>query len=225
MPIQQSSLHIETLEGPAPRGAGPGSLPVTCSRICLPDLEKLTALIAPEAEALGFALVRVAWFEHGGQGSDEPTLQVMAERPDTRQLNIDDCAALSHRISDRFDELDPIEEAYRLEVSSPGIDRPLTRLADFADWAGHEAKIEVGEPIGGQKRFRGNLAGADLKAQTVDIVDDGGKHHVIAFDAIVAAKLLLTDRLIGSTAPLESAGADEIEAEPHIEDQQEEDHG
>ena len=127
----------------------------------LPDLDKLTALIVPEAEALGFALVRVAWFETGGQGSDEPTLQVMAERPDTRQLHINDCAALSHRISDLFDELDPIEEAYRLEVSSPGIDRPLTRLKDFTTWIGHEAKIEAIEAIENQKRFRGELAGVD----------------------------------------------------------------
>ena len=114
----------------------------------MPDLDKLSSLIAPEAKALGFSLVRVAWFSNGAQGSDEPTLQVMAERPETRQLNIDDCAALSHRISDLFDELDPIVEAYRLEVSSPGIDRPLTRLADFADWVGHEAKIELSEPMG-----------------------------------------------------------------------------
>src|SRR3546814_545057 len=86
---------------------------------------------------MGLALVRVAFFG----GDSDPTLQVMAERPDTRQLTIDDCADLSRRISDRLDALeeagkDPIEGAYRLEVSSPGIDRPLTRPADFADWAG-----------------------------------------------------------------------------------------
>jgi ribosome maturation factor RimP len=120
----------------------------------LPDLNTLTALIAPEAEALGFALVRVAWFETGGQGSDEPTLQVMAERPDTRQLGIDDCAALSHRISDKFDELDPIVEAYRLEVSSPGIDRPLTRLADFTlIGQGMRLRLKLAEPINGRKRY------------------------------------------------------------------------
>ncbi|MBP6581026.1 MAG: hypothetical protein KA199_05775, partial [Sphingorhabdus sp.] len=101
----------------------------------MPDLEQLSTLIEPEAKALGFDLVRVAWIK-----GDEPTLQIMAERPETRQLNIDDCAALSHRISDKFDELDPIEEAYRLEVSSPGIDRPLTRPADYVRFAGHLAK-------------------------------------------------------------------------------------
>lgn len=192
-------------------------------RMILPDLDKLTAIIAPEAEALGFALVRVAWFETGGQGSDEPTLQVMAERPDTRQLNIDDCAALSHRVSDRFDELDPIKEAYRLEVSSPGIDRPLTRLADFADWAGHEAKVELAEPMDGRRNIRGDLAGVD--GETILVDDRKSGRLTFAFSNLGSAKLLLTDRLIASTAPIATDGADEIQAEPITEDQQEEDHG
>jgi ribosome maturation factor RimP len=153
----------------------------------------------------------LAWFDRGAEGSDEPTLQVMAERPETGQLVIDDCAALSHRISDLFDELDPIEEAYRLEVSSPGIDRPLTRLRDFADWSGHEAKIEVLEPIENQKRFRGELAGVD--GDVVSLTDRTGATHAITFSNILSAKLVLTDRLIASTAPLNSAGADEIEDE------------
>jgi ribosome maturation factor RimP len=177
----------------------------------MPDLDKLAALIAPEANALGFDLVRVAWFDRGGDGSDEPTLQVMAERPDTRQLNIDDCAALSHRISDKFDEIDPIVEAYRLEVSSPGIDRPLTRVKDFIDWAGHEAKIEVSDPVADQKRFRGILGGVD--ADVVAITDKMGVTHNLPFSIIHNAKLVLTDRLIASTAPLNSAGADEIDEE------------
>jgi ribosome maturation factor RimP len=190
----------------------------------LPDLDKLTALITPEAEALGFALVRVAWFETGGQGSDEPTLQVMAERPETRQLNIDDCSALSHRISDLFDELDPIVEAYRLEVSSPGIDRPLTRLADFVDWAGHEAKVELAEPMDGRKNIRGNLAGVDGDIVLMD--DRKAGRLTFSFSALGSAKLLLTDRLIASTAPINSDGADEVDAEPlNDEAQEDEDHG
>jgi ribosome maturation factor RimP len=184
----------------------------------MPDLEKLAAIIEPEAKALGFELVRVMWFERGAEGSDEPTLQVMAERPDTRQLVIEDCAALSHRISDRFDELDPIEEAYRLEVSSPGIDRPLTRLKDFADWVGHEAKIEVHEPIGKQKRFRGDLGGLD--GEMVSITDRTGAAHSILFADILSAKLVLTDRLIASTAPLDSAGADEIDEDNPDQEQE-----
>ncbi|MGL5839138.1 MAG: ribosome maturation protein RimP [Sphingorhabdus sp.] len=184
----------------------------------MPDLTVLADLIAPEAKALGFDLVRVAWFDRGGDGSDEPTLQVMAERPDTRQLNIDDCAILSHRISDKFDELDPIEEAYRLEVSSPGIDRPLTRLKDFSDWAGHEAKIEVSQPIGDQKRFRGNLDGVD--DGVINITDKTGNVHAVPFANIYSAKLVLTDRLIASTAPLDSGGADEIDDELHDNEQE-----
>jgi ribosome maturation factor RimP len=184
----------------------------------MPDLDKLAAIIEPEAKALGFDLVRLAWFDRGGDGSDEPTLQVMAERPETRQLVIDDCAALSHRISDLFDELDPIEEAYRLEVSSPGIDRPLTRLRDYSDWAGHEAKIEVIEPIENQKRFRGDLLG--VEGGVVSITDRTDVTHAIAFSNIISAKLVLTDRLIASTAPLNSVGADEID-ETTLDEEQE----
>src|SRR3954469_23127036 len=101
------------------------------------DIATIEALITPAAEAEGLALVRVKMIG----GTSDPTLQVMAERPDTRQLTLEDCASLSRRISDILDETDPIEHAYRLEVSSPGIDRPLTRIADFDDWKGHQARI------------------------------------------------------------------------------------
>ena len=177
----------------------------------MPDLDALTAIIEPEASALGLVLVRVKWFK-----GDEPALQVMAERPETRQLVIEDCAALSRRISERFDELDPIEEAYRLEVSSPGIDRPLTRLSDFTDWAGHEARIVVNEAVDGRMQLRGDLVG--VEGDTIAI--DDRKHGRIdfAFSNIATAKLLLTDRLIASTAPVKSDGADEIEQEETTED-------
>jgi ribosome maturation factor RimP len=179
----------------------------------LPDLDALTALIEPEAAALGLSLVRVKWFK-----GDEPALQVMAERPDTRQLVIEDCAALSRRISDRFDELDPIEEAYRLEVSSPGIDRPLTRLQDFTDWAGHEARVVVHESVDGRMQLRGDLAGVDGS----NISIDDRKHGRInfTFDNIATAKLLLTDRLIAATAPIKTDGADAIENDEIPEDDQ-----
>lgn len=176
------------------------------------DIAALTRLIEPEARALGFDLVRVKMFG----GTSDPTLQVMAERPDTRQLTIDDCADLSRRISEKLDELeaagrDPIDHAYRLEVSSPGIDRPLTRLQDFADWKGHEARITLAEKIDGRKQFKGDLAGiADGK---VAITDTTGAVHAIAFDAIEDAKLLITNRLIAATRPLSTEGADEFEAE------------
>ncbi len=174
----------------------------------------ITALIETEASALGFDVVRVKWL-----AGDEPTLQVMAERPETRQLVIDDCAALSHRISDKFDELDPIEEAYRLEVSSPGIDRPLTRAKDFADWTGHEARVVLQEAVDGRLQVRGDLNGID--GDMITIEDRKHGRITFAFTNIATAKLLLTDRLIASTAPVNTDGADEIEDETIIEDQQE----
>ena len=122
-----------------------------------PDLTAVTKLIEPEVKALGFDLVRVAMT--GGRSG--PTLQVMAERPDTRQLDLEDCQAISRRISDLLDEKDPIEGSYRLEVSSPGIDRPLTRKIDYADWAGHEPRLKLAETLQGAKQLSGTLDGID----------------------------------------------------------------
>lgn len=172
------------------------------------ELARLTALIEPECAALGFALVRVRLF-----GGDEPTLQVMAERPDTRQLTIDDCAQLSHRLSDMLDREDPIPDAYRLEVSSPGIDRPLTRAADFADWAGHEARIALTDKRDGQKQFKGELLGIAQPGGVVSIRARDGQIFTLPFDSIADAKLVLTDRLIAATAPLSAEGAEEFEKE------------
>ena len=101
---------------------------------------------------------------------------------------------------------DPIEGSYRLEVSSPGIDRPLTRLKDFADWAGHEARITLAEPRGGRKQFSGTLEGID--GDTVKLTGKDGKAYALPFSAIASAKLLLTDKLINATAPLSTEGAD-----------------
>jgi ribosome maturation factor RimP len=178
----------------------------------LADIARLTALIEPEAKALGFDLVRVKMF--GGVG--DLTLQVMAERPTTRQLTIDDCAALSRRISDLFDTLeadgrDPIDEAYRLEVSSPGIDRPLTRMSDFEDWKGHEARIHLTQPVDGRKQLTGVLIGVEGERIAIDVK----KHAVmtIGFDQVADAKLLFTDKLLAATRPLSAEGADEFEPE------------
>jgi ribosome maturation factor RimP len=176
------------------------------------DIAALIRLIEPEATALGFDLVRVALFGKG----DERTLQVMAERPDTRQLTIDDCADLSRRISDVVDALeeagrDPIEGAYRLEVSSPGIDRPLTRLSDYADWTGHEAKLTLDAPLDGQKQFRGEIASVD--GEDIAIRNRTGSVATVPFARIVDAKLVLTDKLIAATVPLSIEGADEEEIE------------
>lgn len=179
------------------------------------DLAALTDLIEPEARALGFDLVRVKLFG----GGEDRTLQVMAERSDTRQLKIDDCSALSRRLSDKFDALeaeghDPIEGAYRLEVSSPGIDRPLTRLSDFDDWHGHEARIVLAEKRDGRKQFKGDLAGTRATDSGGDVLlaTEAGE-IALPFAAIADAKLALTDRLIAATQPLNAEGADELEEE------------
>jgi ribosome maturation factor RimP len=196
----------------------------------LSDIATLTALVEPEAKALGLDLVRVALFGAG----EERTLQIMAERPETRQLTIDDCAALSHRISDRLDALeaegrDPVEGSYRLEVSSPGIDRPLTRLADFADWAGHEAKVQLTEAGAaaheGRKALNGTLRGVEVG--TIAFEDRKSGSMRFRYEDVASAKLILTDRLIAATRPLDATGAEEEDLggdaaaadEDHIEDE------
>jgi ribosome maturation factor RimP len=183
-------------------------------KVHMVDIALLTRLIEPEAKALGFDLVRVKMFG----GKSDPTLQVMAERPETGQLTIDDCADLSRRISDRLDALeaegrDPIEDAYRLEVSSPGIDRPLTRPQDYANWAGHEAKITLVEKIDNRKILTGDLVGIDGDPDDLRVTIDVRGHRPMTVDLaqIQDAKLTITDRLIAATAPLSTEGADEFE--------------
>jgi ribosome maturation factor RimP len=169
------------------------------------DLAGLERLIEPEVRRLGYDLVRVMMIG----GASDPTLQVMAERPDTRQLGIADCERISHRLSECLDLADPIEGSYRLEVSSPGIDRPLTRLNDYSDWAGYEARISVAEPREGRKQFSGTLEGLD--GENVKLTDKSGHAHTLPFSEISSAKLLLTDKLINATAPLSTDGAEHIE--------------
>lgn len=171
------------------------------------DIAEIERLIAPAAEAEGLALVRVKMIG----GTSDPTLQVMAERPDTRQLSLEDCASLSRRISDILDEVDPIEHAYRLEVSSPGIDRPLTRLGDFEDWKGHEARVALAEKLNGRKQYTGELLGTEGDSVLIQV--PGGGAVGIPFAAIHGAKLLITDKLIAATAPLSAEGADTIKVE------------
>ena len=138
----------------------------------------------------------------------------MAERPETGQLVIEDCAALSHRISDAIDALEEagevlIADAYRLEVSSPGIDRPLTRARDYAQWAGHEARVALINPVdGNRKSLQGDLIGID--GDTVTLDDKKSGEVSFPLSDIHSAKLVLTDRLIAATRPLDSSGADDI---------------
>ena len=169
------------------------------------DVAGLAKQIEPEVKSLGYELVRVAMIG----GSSDPTLQVMAERPDTRQLDLTDCETISRRLSEWLDANDPIEGAYRLEVSSPGIDRPLTRLKDYADWAGHEARISLKEPRGDRKQYSGTLQGLD--GETVTLSGKDGQDYKLPFSDIASAKLLLTDKLINATAPLSTEGAEHIE--------------
>jgi len=168
------------------------------------DVDGLARIIGPEVSNLGYELVRVCMIG----GKSDPTLQVMAERPDTRQLHLSDCERISRRLSDVLDLCDPIDGSYRLEVSSPGIDRPLTRLKDFADWAGQEARIALHRPQGDRKQFSGTLEGVD--GETVRVKGKDGKSYAVAFSDIASAKLLLTDKLINATAPLSTEGADSI---------------
>jgi ribosome maturation factor RimP len=126
-------------------------------------------------------------------GGKRKTLQVMAEKSDGT-MDVEDCAELSRALSDFLDqEPDAIEGEFLLEVSSPGIDRPLTRLADFSRWSGHEAKIELTAALDGRKRFRGTLLGLDGSDVVVQM---GGDRITLPFRAIVEAKLVLTDKLI-----------------------------
>ena len=167
------------------------------------DIAELERMIGPEVKSLGFDLVRVMMIG----GISDPTLQVMAERPDTRQLDIADCEIISRRLSDLLDSDDPIEGSYRLEVSSPGIDRPLTRLRDYSDWAGHEARIRFAEPVNGAKQASGIIEG--VEGNIVRVATTMGE-RTIDFANIASAKLVLTDKLINATAPLSTEGADTI---------------
>jgi ribosome maturation factor RimP len=169
------------------------------------DIDGLSRMIEPEVQHLGYDLVRVAMIG----GTSDPTLQVMAERADTRQLDLSDCERISRRLSEVLDLCDPIEGSYRLEVSSPGIDRPLTRLHDFADWAGYEARISLKEARGERKQFSGTLEGVD--GDTVQLRGKDGQDYALPFSDIASAKLLLTEKLINATAPLSTEGADTIQ--------------
>jgi ribosome maturation factor RimP len=176
-------------------------------RVCVADLAGLERLIEPEVKHLGYELVRVMMIG----GTSDPTLQVMAERTDTRQLDIADCEKISRRLSEMLDLADPIAGSYRLEVSSPGIDRPLTRLKDYGDWKGYEARITLAEPHEGRKQFTGELGG--LEGELVLIRTKNDESHALPFAGIASAKLLLSDKLINATAPLSTEGADTITME------------
>ncbi len=172
--------------------------------------KRLAEIVRPLIEALGFELVRIRLM-----AGKKATLQIMADRPDGG-IEVDDCAEISTAVSAVLDVEDPIEGEYTLEVSSPGIDRPLTRLKDFDTWQGYDARLETSELIDGRKRFRGILRGTEGDEVLIEIPEG-----VIGlkFDWLAEAKLILTDELIAEmlkarkTQGLDEAAFDEIETD------------
>lgn len=176
---------------------------------------RLADIIGPIVEDLGFELVRIRLM--GGHGKVQRTLQIMADRPEGN-IGVEDCSQISTAVSAVLDVEDPIEENYVLEVSSPGIDRPLTRLKDFETWAGWEARIETTELIEGQRRFKGELKGVEDGEILIEIDQKGGAVIIgLQFDWLSDAKLILTDELIAEMLRQrkvqlpEESGFDEID--------------
>lgn len=152
---------------------------------------RLADIVAPVVEGMGYELVRIRLM-----GGKTKTLQIMAERPDGG-IEVDDCAEISTAVSATLDVEDPLEDNYTLEVSSPGIDRPLTRLKDFETWDGYEAKLETTEMIEGRRRFKGILRGIEGDEVLIEIEDQGKPVTIgLEFDWLSDAKLVLTEDLI-----------------------------
>ncbi|MEM0944042.1 MAG: ribosome maturation factor RimP [Pseudomonadota bacterium] len=170
---------------------------------------RLAEIVRPTVEGMGFGLVRLRYMS-----GKKATVQVMAERPDGT-MEIEDCAELSRALSAVMDVEDPIEGEFNLEVSSPGIDRPLTRLEDFDRWEGYEARLETEELIDGRRRFKGILAGVEAGEVLIEI-EEGTIG--LEFDWLADAKLILTDELIrdslkGRKHAFDEADFDQIEEE------------
>lgn len=179
---------------------------------------RLSEIITPVIEDMGYELVRVRLMS-----GKEMTLQIMADRPQGG-IEVDDCAAISNAVSAVLDVEDPILDAYTLEVSSPGIDRPLTRLKDFDAFEGYDAKLETAEPIDGRRRFKGVLSGVEGDEVLINVPGDGaGTEEVtigLKFDWLSDAKLILTDDLIKemlrqrkAVGAIDEAQFDEIQTE------------
>ena len=153
-------------------------------------IEALERLVEPPLDGLGYDLVRVRL----GGGSAR-TLQVMAERKDRAEMTVENCAEISRAVSALLDVADPIPGAYTLEVSSPGLDRPLVRLSDYDRFIGREARVEIRQPVEGRKRFKGRLAG--VRGENVLMMCDGVERE-IPFERVARGKLLLSDALIAA---------------------------
>jgi ribosome maturation factor RimP len=176
----------------------------------------LEALVAPIIADLGYALVRVQM--NGRPGSQ--TLQIMAEDPATGQLTLAQCSEISRALDEPLDAADPIEGEYALEVSSPGIDRPLTRPADWTRWAGHEVRLKLSTalddgPQAGRVALKGTIIGLDDIGVQIDVKDSGTV--ALPLGHIASAKLVLTNKLIAATRPLDAGDADETIDEPETD--------
>jgi ribosome maturation factor RimP len=160
--------------------------------------QRIEGLIEPALTAMGYGLVRIAI--QGGES--RPTLQIMAERHDGVGMTVDDCAEISRTVSALLDVEDPIAGAYTLEVSSPGIDRPLVKRDDFERFAGFEARVETVQPVNGRKRFRGRLMGVmgdDVRLRETAKAGAEANETLVPLAVIAKAKLVLTDELIEAT--------------------------
>jgi len=158
---------------------------------------KIAGMITPQLVHLGYDLVRIAVL-----GRERPTVQVMADRADGSQINVNDCERITHAVSAVLDVEDPLPGAWTLEVSSAGIDRPLTRVKDWVRFAGHQARVEMLMPHEGRRRFTGIILGANEMHARLRL-DDGADVELPMQD-VRRAKLLLTDALIAATAPARS---------------------
>lgn len=154
-----------------------------------PVLNKVESLIAPSVESMGYRLVRILMMD----GGKNRTLQVMVERADECTMTVDDCASISDRVSALLDVEDAVTGEYRLEVSSPGIDRPLVRAEDYTKYVGYEIKVDTSLPIEARKHFRGKLIAHE--AENITVLVDGNRYD-IPLHYIHAAKLVLTDELV-----------------------------
>ena len=167
---------------------------------------RVAAIAEPVLEDLGYRLVRVRI-----TGQNGCTVQIMAERPDGTMV-VEDCETISRELSPILDVEDPIDREYHLEISSPGIDRPLVRISDFERWAGHEAKVEMAVAVDGRKRFRGHLAGVEGGRFGVIMAQDGAPENAdvtwLSLDDLGEARLILTDELIAAALKGERGGAD-----------------
>lgn len=154
---------------------------------------RLAALVTPTLEGMGYELVRLAVLGH-----ERPTVQVMVDRADSRQIAVEDCETISHALGAVLDVEDPLPGAWTLEVSSAGIDRPLARAKDWNRFAGHLARAELAAPVAGRRRFSGVVLGADEQAARLRL--DDGTEVALPLGEIRRAKLVLTDALIAATA-------------------------